>query len=719
MSLQGNPQLSNEKQDSEWIRQSMFIPVRTNLNLGNIRASNAVDPSREFTYSVLGFADTSLGGNKSINPKPQFTKFADQNVPSLLVKQIDNGGKDGARSMGMGRIYGETFDANAQRIYIQYGVPAYNSLSNFFTMFYDIGHGTMANSGVNKGLLFNLSKWTGMVTIWAVVPELATLSLLLSLGKKAYADIRQQPLSKFYYMKPAMASYWSTVTTIMNALAVNMQLGQGVTAGQLVSVPGSPNTINQANLSSSDIESMASILPDIWLDKDSSLDVRGVANRYQRLAMAHQTKLSELKEASSSPEDLNNKIDKYLNQEGITLKEITKWKSWSEYISEYARSAAGTGQHLIDVVEEKLGITSPAKTGDTTTDLNAQANAAAIAGQQLKDNEVTVKDDKGQEVTFWTGMYNHLAAYSDFFVAELQDGSNFISFIVDYDQHAGESISNSSRESSIAAALNSQSREQRSKFFNLANGNILDNVVINTLEGVASMAWDVVTGLAASAGLSGIAALGGRAFVDIPEFWDTSTTTFQPSNYTIKVNTPFGSPDGVYMYICFPLACWLAAAAPKTTGRNSYTGPYLCKLWQPGRMQFQLGLVSSLSISRGSGASGWNIYGQATAIDLNISIINLSKILHVPIVTDLSITDLIGGTILDESNNYTDYMAVLAAMGVSEQYYASSRWAIKYALAKRNWRTFFSPENLATWYANETIPGSIMGLFARKGSLIQ
>lgn len=713
-SLIGGTQALQERSDSSWIRQALFIPGRSGANV-NARAFN-LDTDKQFSYNRLGFADTSLGGNRSINPKPQFTNFADPNLPSLLAKTVNNGNPSMSETMGMGRYYAETIDQHAQRIYLQFGVPAYNSLSNYFTMFYDSGHSAMANSGiVNHGILYSFSKFVGMVTVWAVVPGLATLNLLYTIATKVVADAQRRPLSKFYYMKPTMALYWSTVQTIVNGIAVNMGIAQGVDPYNISRETDQNMQVSNAatyGQSAADIKALSSILPDIFLKDSSGLDVRAVANRYQRLHDAHLRKLDEFKKLSSDETQLSNRILAYLNS-GLQSSDIqAQYKTLGDYISAYVDSTSGKGDYLIDkdIDSQIAGVANASKSqGD---------NVADTARTQAANGVVITKTGSEGEKSFWTGLTQHFSNYYDYAIAELRDGSAFVSFIVDYEQHVSESFNNSSRESDIASTMNEQSRSARAKLFNVANGNLLGGTVVGDIVGQFVKAGsDILNGFAEGFGISGIALLGGKAFADIPEFWDSSSVNLPSSNYTIPLRTPYGNPVCNLMYIITPLAMLIAGAAPRSTGRNSYTGPFLCKLYQKGRTQIQLGMINSLSINRGAGNAGWNIHGQATGIDVNVSIVNLSKILHIPISTDLTVSDLVGLTMFDEDNNYTDYLAVLASLGLSEQYYASSRWRIRRARSLQNFDTTFSVNALLSWGANDTTVGSLISIFARKGSL--
>jgi hypothetical protein len=114
--------------DSDWVRQSFLVENS---------ALEAVDlQNRIFTSASLKFTDTTPGGNFAINPVPQFTRTAD-----IKVQGRFSAGK------GMGRYYSEAIDDNAQIIHMRFGVPQFNSLSTYFSDFYNSSAGQLARTG--------------------------------------------------------------------------------------------------------------------------------------------------------------------------------------------------------------------------------------------------------------------------------------------------------------------------------------------------------------------------------------------------------------------------------------------------------------------------------------------------------------------------------------------------------------------------------------------
>ena len=749
----------NEISNQNWIRQSLLVPTRGFYSKNNsFSRTQDLQVSGQFSYQQFSFADTSLGGNRSMNPKPQFTKFADPLLPSLitsvtginqytygkLTNIVTNGQPGPNDSMGMGRYYAEAIDQHEQRIFMQFGAPMYNSLTNFFDAYYDEAHGNLVASGsISAGILDTVGKFIGYITLWTIMPVLSVSVFLYNATSSIMSSLTNIPKSKFYYMKPTMATYWTMVTTIMNAITVNMGLANpldptnvdtGATndAGLIKYGGGVNDNSNAANMAA-----LANVVPKYMLNDSGTIDWRQVACRYQRLADAHMNAMTNIQNSYNVDKDVQTQLLNYL-QTGIPTSNINTTQPIEDYLgnqssgtspvagtttissgdsasssSGYINSASGTGEFLNQDTDTSLSV--PA-TGDKAPDDSAATAKNNISNSLSSFNKTTSTTISN----YWNGVVNHLAAYSSFATAELRQGSAYVSFIVDWEQHVSESFSSSTKQSSIADTMNATAQTNRDRMYSLAGGHISDSAFGTLLQGIVGGVTELASDAARMVGFSGLSQLGGKAFVDIPDFWDSSSSSFPTSSYSIHLGTPYGNSISVLLNIMPTLAMILAGAVPRSTGKSSYGSPFLCRLWQRGRTQIQLGIITNLSITRGTGNVGWNIHNQAIAIDINFTVTNLNKILHMPVSTDISLGSIItkGYTSMcDEDTPFTDYMGILAGLKMEDQIYSKSRWRLRRQNAQANIESFLSIDNLLTHFANETLPGSIMSSLSRQATL--
>jgi hypothetical protein len=636
----------------------------------------------------IKFTDSSLGGNFAINPPPQFTQWADLPVKS---KYINN--ENGAPGEGMGRYYSEAIDNNANLVHMRFGVPKFNSLTTFFGSFYSPHAASLANNGRGNGIIFNLAKAVGHVVTIPFQPFI--------LANNVINFLLQKPLSKYYYLKPTMPLYWNAVQTILNALAVNMGLARNA------STPDEKELYaNEPHFGPQDIKSYVDAMSkgpmDFWTS-GGTIDILKVVNRAQIRANEQRKQIREILETSQDNEELSRRLLEYTN-EVSTLRSKPEM-SFVDYRDTYF--ALTESQYDPNDADEptadQLGIT------ELPPDENGVVKQAAL---WLGDKVGDVAD----------GIANYAKAFSEFSAAEFQDGSQYVTFRVDNPGTYNESFSNSVKESGLSSAVNSASSQARSARFNFADG----NTGIIGLDQIIEAGRNAVSGFLEGVQLSGLTAFTGTAFADIPKTWDGSTANLPRADYTIELRSPYGNKLSRFMNLYVPLAMLLAAALPRSTGKQSYTSPFICELYAQGKLQIRLGMVESLSITRGAGNIGWTADGEPLGIDVSFSVVDLSSIMHVPITTG---NDLLGGAattagataailtggvagvtmgasalvnlatkgMFDDDNAFTDYMAVLGGLSLTDQVYSFRK--LKIAAAKRatDFETWRSPANLANF----------------------
>ena len=729
--------------NKEWIRQALYLPrvdmtqrLYSRAKDGDNRGSAV--RGRLWSPGEVTFGDTSMGGNRSINPRPQFTEDADINVDSLIND-----------SLGMGRYYYEAIDQNAQRIYLQAGTPQFNSLTNFFTTFYDFNHANLVNRGVVEGFVFNISKLVGFVVMWPVAIPLSIMNFIY----RGYRTLSRQPLTRFYYLRPNMHLYWQMVTNIFNAIITNMQIlhsvdhdavewpigSKGVSFNDKESLYARVDS-GEASQNEELLAGMQKLVPDIYKNHNGGIDIRATATRWQRMANKHNKKIQTLLdriskepgvtdvEAAAREELVNYFRSQRAREPGRSFDPgDDATKDHARYIDDYTRTPWGKGSYLGDSMQQSF--TTEEGAWGTATEVNSelveQGSSEAVRTAQAQnkqpqgslaerqraqiDQAAQEAEDSENEQGFWYGISQALMNFADDdMIPELQDGASFVSFIVDYQGDVGESFSNSTTSSSIADAMNQKSKEGRNIVFNMAGGNVGDNPLFQVAETAASVVTNALQGLASGVGLSGLGMLGGGAFVDIPDFWDDAQSTFSSTSYNIKLRSWSGHPYAIMQNIVYPLSCLLPFAVPRKTGHNSYGQPFLCKLWSQGRSQIQLGLVTEMGIQRGTGNVAWNPRFQATGVDVNFSVMNLSKMLAMPVTGEVSLSKAFGLGMFDEEDNFTDYMGILAGLSLADQHYHLPRIRLKIARAQANFDTWLSTNNMASFLHHRTMPGQIL-----------
>lgn len=736
-----------------WVRQAFMLNTIDNDDI-----SDADYEVRIATTAAWKFVDTSLGGNWAINVIPGFTEYADvtmggdrkwNNSPERTWRTVDDG-------YGIGRIYSEMFDDNMQTVTMSFGIKDFNSLTSFFGSFYSSRASQLVRTGRSTGAFFALGQITGALLSVPFMPLVAGSTLIKS--------IMNIPATKFSYFKPTMPLYWQAVNTILNGITANLGLHSrqltpeqkkmyndplaaqvGVSSGsQVTATSGAVSDIEE------EIKAMAKFLPGIY-GEGGGIDVYAVAGRAQALADAHNAKLQEILDGAASVQDLQSKLTQALKGDGAgsnLTRTKPQYTSLSAALQAYLTSGGGkasdsagaTGEENMgyDASDDGVGPAAPAQ-GDTSgSATNTNTGVTNALGGDGSSTPTPAANPAGANTPANNGpgrVSRWFQQFWDGLKSDLHDGSGYITFRTDYGGTIGESFSSSMRESDLAQKINSMSSESRMTSYNMAGGHLVGGLAGAAIDAVVSSVKDVVGGLLEGAQLSGVAALAGAAYVDIPKMYDSSNATLPSQSFTIELRSWSGHRLALLQNIYLPLACLLAGALPRSTGPQSYNGPFSCQLFARGRMQVRDGLITDMSITRGTGNVGWSPEGLPLGIDVTFTVTDFSSVMHMPIIAQTgfydkaamavgqAIGEAVGGEgggekgqqiaaatvsgMYSDDSLFSDYLAILAGLSWKDQLYPFRRWSIYRDKAALDWASFKSPYRTAGWVAG-SLPGRLI-----------
>jgi hypothetical protein len=519
------------------------------------------------------------------------------------------------------------------------------------------------------------------------VVQLASWKLLMVhfLGA-AIQMLDKVPRTKFYYSKPAMPLYWNAVTSMVNHMAVNR--------GVVPRVFGNASeVVDKGYTGEAAGPIMNKIMPTIFGPK-GSIDVYALVNRAKRL---ERQRMKMLEARLDQAKDM-----------GISdLQKVTR-----------------------DIMAAPLPV---ANTKEPT--MEGYLKAWFDAAPPKSANASNGSTNEALEDTFQQGTdkpKGFLDSLINFGQAELDDGAAFASFRVNSTGPIQDNFSNSIGESNLSSRVNGMSADARSKRFDFGNGNLVGGPLGALFGEVKDAVLSFGQGVLDSVQMSGLATLAGNAFVDIPKYWQSSSATLGRSTYTINLVSPYGNPISQILNIDIPLAMILAGVLPKGTGPQSFTSPFLVELYDQGRCQTRLGMIDSVSITRGTGNVGFGQDGKALGVDVTFSILDMSSVIHMPISENFSFGEgvaqaiasqiagekgqvaaiaLTGGAFTPDTD-FSDYLAVLSGMALNDQIYGLRNLKLNLTRKMAAYETWKSPAHMAS-FLGDTFPARAIGMFYR------
>ena len=623
----------SEDERTNWVQRAFFMRNITEHNEG-------VDPevmfARVYNTAMMKFTDTTPGGSLAVNPLPQPSRWTDPPV----LKEGENANKYNTETF-LSPYYSEMYDDHQQVVYFRFGVPVFNSITGFYSRFYSPSYGRFVRTG---GLVSSLTNSIGQL-----IGQTVTLPLgIVSLGLSAVGIIGDTidkigsflsgKTSQLYYLKPTMPLYWSAAQGILNHIAVN----KGFLAPRVGGDKHTTTSDRDPNWtpSGAELEYLKSNFGSIITDK-GNINLYGVATRAQR---AYMKQLNDLNASGSS--DLKR-----------------------EMVKRYKSGIKASYRNIMDPHITNLGNATSRWFGSSLGQVTGDPNEGLIAKEASTDG-------------------SDPDSFMSIVKAGLHDGAEFVGFRVTTTGGAQESFSNSFKESELAQWINNTSSAARSFKFSANYGNIGDSAVANGIEGMVSGAMSNINKFAEQIGMGGLFALTGSAYAEVPKFWDRADAQLSTKSYTIDLISPYGDVFSQLINIYMPLSLLLAGSLTRSTGRHSYTEPFLCQVFDKGRAQTRLGMVKSISINRGStGNVSWTQYQEPLNIRVTLDIEDMETMLHMPMVENMGGAEgmlkagldqvagifkgpnVLEGGWFDFDSPFSDYMAVLGSLDMTAQIY--------------------------------------------------
>lgn len=682
--------------DITWIKTLFGAPVMKDKRLRR---------QRLYTNAQTSFADTTVGGNQAINSPPQFTRFADPAVGGLFANP-KNRSKENQRSFWenqnnvgsyrLGGFYQEAIEDNAAYLHLRFGKPKYLGSIAFFANMYDSNLAYMARTGDYPGIAKTIGGYIGAAAIYAFTGGVAFAALLII--PRVLKMVLNKDVSRYYQLKPSMHLYLRAVQNIANTQLLHYRLVPISTipfmGTQFDGIDSDKNKYNPERAE------LYSALPDIW-KSNGEFDVYKMVNRYQVLANYQARTFEGIYANTTTPEERQKKLEQFYKDARFKTAMRNRPVGGLRDLEEHALNSRAYTSEIFDAGDPNTErMKAMAQVYDTQ--VSGESNEASTvetgeSGPTPADRLAQVQNTMDNE-TFWGSFLDYVqditGSAAEQVRSELLQGGQWITWKINAKDSVSHSFSNSTKEPEVSSAVNGLTSKARSLEVNTAGGNTgiaFADAAVKGVKGLFSATLETLE-------LTGLAALYNSSVIDFQDVWDSSDCGSNEFSFTIQCRAWSGNDLDVFQDVILPICFWLPAAAPIATGKQSYTHPFYCEAYSRGRFSGRTCIVTSLSITTGTGGIPFRADGVPLGCDITVTIRDLSKALFMPIVTDPST--------FDNDNKFTEFMSVLGAASLHERIYGFDKATFNFNNWKQSWKSAFT----VGARTNQVFSGSIAGI---------
>lgn len=599
-----------------------------------------------YTSAAYKFVGTAIGENFSLNNPTQHSPLADPRVKGRLP---GSGGSMLNSASGLGIKYSEMYDDQSHLVHMRFGHASFSSMESFVSNIFDYEASLMANTGRTPGFFYAAGYAAGVVT---ALPFLGYIMFAKGLSL-VYSSIAGGSTSSNYMsVKPAMYEFWGAVSWIYNSIGVNQELVWPYDAED-------PTNID------ADVGRSLSMLSPSIISDNGMVDIFAVALRGQRLANENRKNmLQTISDLGDTPTQMFTAL-KAQAESQLTTNNVG---SYEKYVSLYT----------------------------------ALPTNAPPAGN--------VSEGSLNRTDYETSWWDDVKATSDNFSGNLgsaiNDGADWLCLRVNHQHDFKISINNTTKSNPLADKVNGMQSKVKDANYMLAGGNLGDGAITGAVETVLQGGKDFLAGAADSWGVSGLAMLMTGAHADIPNIHDSSSFDLPATTYTIDIDLPYGNAWMEYLHAT-PIVCALMAAAmPISNGKYSYSSPFYCELYDKSRAQIRRGLVTDVSIERGTHEIGMTHDRRTLGMKIEFTVTDLNEIMHMPLDPN--------DNVWDGDSAFSDFLATYSGSDIYTQFYQYPKLKMKLRKAAVNVQQSLSTAKMAMSFS-ETMFGKAIRAFERAG----
>jgi len=287
------------------------------------------------------------------------------------------------------------------------------------------------------------------------------------------------------------------------------------------------------------------------------------------------------------------------------------------------------------------------------------------------------------------------------------ESMSYLPYLCQSNISISETFSNSTKEHPIAGEINSMSEDSANKkgfgsSMTMVSG-MKDTLMNGGAKSVDEIINKVVTEVGAKVGkeiLSNGSELGaimnGDGRMAIPEVWAGSSYS---RSYSIdfKFWSPTGDTVSIFENVYIPYLLLMVLSAPLQTGYSSYMSPFIIKVFSKGLFSIDMGIIESMSVTRGDGANDRTKFNFPRSIKVSVTVKDLSPVMM------LSLGNGAFWKYKRANGGLSEYIATMCNLSIADRYDMARKFDNYVALIRDSMKTNFSLHNIGYNFNNSLL----------------
>ena len=208
----------------------------------------------------------------------------------------------------------------------------------------------------------------------------------------------------------------------------------------------------------------------------------------------------------------------------------------------------------------------------------------------------------------------------------------------------------------------------------------------------------------------GAMVMSGRGRISLPDVFSSSSFS-RSFSFSFKFHSPYGDNLSIFENEYIQFLTLLSMAAPRQTGKLSYTSPFAIRISVKNHIMINFGMIESLSITRGGDSNDWTPSGYPKTLTVELSVKDMEPNITLPLASRGPLRSAL--EVMFPATGISEYLASLGGLSFRDfKFISKNRFRRSAQMFTTSWNAKLSTDNMMSTVINASMFQNITNLFA-------